>query len=79
MTPQRIHCLTALDESVRFLVAEAIRTHGIVHVKDEAARLEHIYLDADMTEDEIARLIAQAARAAQVQLDEFPPQEPAFT
>jgi hypothetical protein len=75
MTPARTHYRRdhyriALDENVRRLVAEAIRTHCVVHAKAEAARLEDAFPECDMSKEEIARLIVQAARAARVELDD---------
>jgi hypothetical protein len=79
MTHPRTRCLLALEESVRYLVAEAIRTHGIVHAKAEAARLEDVFPECDMSKEEIARLIAKAARAADVELDDAPQKDVCFT
>ena len=47
-----------------------MRTHSIVHAKAEAAKLEDVYFECDMSKEEIARLIAKAARAAQVEVDQ---------
>jgi len=75
MTPSRSryrpNCdLIRLDENVRDIVAAAIRTHGVVHARAEAARLENAFPECDMSKEEIARLIVQAARAARVELDD---------
>ena len=76
---QRTRCLLELEESVQYLVAEAIRTNAIVHAKAEAARLEDVFFECDMSKEEIARLITKAARAARVGLDDAPAKGLSFT
>jgi hypothetical protein len=69
----RTRYLLALEDCVRNLVAEATLTHDVVHARTEAARLEDAFPECDMSKEEIARLIAGAARAACVELGDGPP------
>ena len=72
MTNRHMRNLSALEADIKRLVANAIRSRGVVRARSEAARMEDAFPECDMSKEEIARLIISAARSVNARLDDLP-------